>query len=155
DTLQSDSSAQRDRLRRATRQTGRPRRGDLGAARSETGGGAETTATAASAGWGNPSRWPEGPRDWFRAAARTELNWPGETEAGNAGEQPCRGITWWAHRVDEVGGVGAARLDAPVPHFVLRTSSNDRPLCLENSRRQAAELRSYPKSAILHFRPNQ
>jgi hypothetical protein len=27
----------------------------------------------------------------------------GETEAGSAGKQPCRGIAWWAHRHDEVG----------------------------------------------------
>jgi hypothetical protein len=26
---------------------------------------------------------------------------PGETEAGNAWTQPCRGITWWADRDDE------------------------------------------------------
>jgi len=26
---------------------------------------------------------------------------PGETEAGSAGMQPCRGITWWAHRDDD------------------------------------------------------
>jgi hypothetical protein len=26
---------------------------------------------------------------------------PGETEAGSAGMQPCRGIAWWAHRDDE------------------------------------------------------
>src|SRR6266576_4164410 len=26
---------------------------------------------------------------------------PGETEAGNAGMQPCRGIAWWAHRDDD------------------------------------------------------
>jgi hypothetical protein len=25
----------------------------------------------------------------------------GETEAGSAGTQPCRGITWWAHRDDK------------------------------------------------------
>jgi hypothetical protein len=30
---------------------------------------------------------------------------PSETEAGNAGKQPCRGITWWAHR-DDVQGRG-------------------------------------------------
>jgi hypothetical protein len=35
------------------------------------------------------------------------------------------------------------------------TSSNDRPRCLENSRREAAELCSYEKSASLHFRLNQ
>ena len=26
---------------------------------------------------------------------------PGQTEAGSAGMQPCRGITWWAHRDDD------------------------------------------------------
>jgi hypothetical protein len=26
---------------------------------------------------------------------------PAETEAGSAGMQPCRGITWWAHRDDD------------------------------------------------------
>jgi hypothetical protein len=26
---------------------------------------------------------------------------PGETEVGNAGMQPCRGIAWWAHPDDE------------------------------------------------------
>ncbi len=28
---------------------------------------------------------------------------PGETEAGNARTQPCRGITWWADRDDDRG----------------------------------------------------
>jgi hypothetical protein len=28
---------------------------------------------------------------------------PGETEAGTAGMQPCRGISRWAHRDDERG----------------------------------------------------
>src|SRR5438876_6407504 len=28
---------------------------------------------------------------------------PGETEAGSAGKQPCRGIAWWAHRDDDRG----------------------------------------------------
>jgi len=31
------------------------------------------------------------------------MNLPGETEAGSAGMQPCRGITWWAHRDDATG----------------------------------------------------
>ena len=26
---------------------------------------------------------------------------PGETEAGSAAMQPCRGIAWWAHRDDD------------------------------------------------------
>jgi hypothetical protein len=29
------------------------------------------------------------------------MSLPGETEAGSAGMQPCRGITWWAHRDDD------------------------------------------------------
>ena len=29
------------------------------------------------------------------------MNLPGETEADFAGMQPCRGITWWAHRDDD------------------------------------------------------
>ena len=29
------------------------------------------------------------------------MNLPGETEAGSAGMQPCRGISWWAHRDDD------------------------------------------------------
>jgi hypothetical protein len=28
------------------------------------------------------------------------MNLPGETEAGSAGMQPCRGIIWRAHRTD-------------------------------------------------------
>ena len=28
------------------------------------------------------------------------MNLPGETEAGSAGMQPCRGIIWRAHRAD-------------------------------------------------------
>jgi len=35
--------------------------------------------------------------------ARVTMTVPGETEAGSAGKQPCRGITWWAHRDDEPG----------------------------------------------------
>src|ERR1019366_8583771 len=31
---------------------------------------------------------------------------PGETEAGSAGTQPCRGIARWAHR-DDAGGRGS------------------------------------------------
>ena len=29
------------------------------------------------------------------------MSLPGETEAGTAGTQPCRGIAWWAHRDDD------------------------------------------------------
>jgi hypothetical protein len=41
---------------------------------------------------------------------------PGETEAGSAGKQPCRGIAWWAHRDDENG---ACELhSAPLPDSI-------------------------------------
>jgi len=33
--------------------------------------------------------------------AKVTMNLPGETEAGSAGKQPCRGIAWWAHRDDD------------------------------------------------------
>ncbi len=46
-------------------------------------------------------------------------------------------------------------IHAPIPHFLLWTSSNDKPRCLENSRRAAAELCRYEKSPALHFRLNQ
>jgi hypothetical protein len=42
------------------------------------------------------------------------LSGPGETEAGSAGTQPCRGITRWAHRVDEMGSV-EVRLKRSLP----------------------------------------
>ncbi len=32
---------------------------------------------------------------------RSTIPLPGETEAGTAGMQPCRGIAWWAHRDDD------------------------------------------------------
>jgi hypothetical protein len=58
---------------------------------------------------------------------------PGETEAGSAGMQPCRGIAWWAHRND-VAGRGS-------PPFALfpKTHRIGRPLCLENPRPEGAE----------------
>ncbi len=31
---------------------------------------------------------------------KATMNLPGETEAGSAGMQPCRGIAWRAHRDD-------------------------------------------------------
>ncbi|MDH4179851.1 MAG: integrase core domain-containing protein, partial [Armatimonadota bacterium] len=38
---------------------------------------------------------------------------PGETEAGSAGTQPCRGIARWAHQDDEVG---VRRTSSTPPH---------------------------------------
>jgi len=57
---------------------------------------------------------------------------PGETEAGSAGMQPCRGITWWAHR-DDVGRGGSPFAPFPKTHRI------GRPLCLENPRPEGAE----------------
>lgn len=41
---------------------------------------------------------------------------PGETEAGSAGKQPCRGIARWTHRDDEAGARGYG--PAPLPNFI-------------------------------------
>jgi hypothetical protein len=54
---------------------------------------------------------------------------PGETEAGTAGTQPCRGISRWAHRDDERGRSCAAQ-----------PPSDRKTPCLENPR---------PKGGIL------
>jgi hypothetical protein len=57
---------------------------------------------------------------------------PGETEAGTAGTQPCRGISRWAHRDDERGRESS---------FLRRPTPSDRKTpCLENPR---------PKGGIL------
>src|SRR5581483_8103515 len=91
------------------------------------------------------------------AGVRIRLNRPGETEVGQAGEPPGGGIIRWAPRVEEVGSARfrSSEIHAPVSHPVLWTSSNERPLCLENSRRAAAELCRYENSSALHFRLNQ
>ena len=39
---------------------------------------------------------------------------PGETEAGSAGMQPCRGIAWWAHRDDQERGNKLLALPSPI-----------------------------------------
>src|SRR5438093_1318801 len=76
--------------------------------------------TAPSASSLRPICWPGGRRrstpraiaSWRRRAGsgsyvgnrRREMvtmTMPGETEAGNAGMHPCRGIAWWAHRDDD------------------------------------------------------
>ena len=57
---------------------------------------------------------------------------PGETEAGSAGMQPCRGIAWRAHRDDVERG------SSPFALFP-KTHRIGRPLCLENPRPEGAE----------------
>jgi hypothetical protein len=53
---------------------------------------------------------------------------PGETEAGFAGTQPCRGIAWWAHR-------DAAAAGEPLAMCVSsrNTAAERKTPCLENS----------------------
>src|SRR5262249_15943664 len=50
---------------------------------------------------------------------------PGETEAGSAGMQPCRGIAWWAHRDDVERGCSPLALSP-------KTYRIGKPPCLEN-----------------------
>jgi hypothetical protein len=45
---------------------------------------------------------------------------PGETEAGSAGMQPCRGIAWWAHRNDD-----RERASSPLALFQNYIGSKD------------------------------
>ncbi len=52
---------------------------------------------------------------------------PSETEAGSAGMQPGRGITWRAHR-DDVGRGSSPFASFPKKHRI------GRPLCLKNPR---------------------
>jgi len=54
---------------------------------------------------------------------------PGETEAGTAGTQPCRGITRRAHRADaqQRGSQSSRAVDCE------EKPSDDRPPCLEKS----------------------
>ena len=60
---------------------------------------------------------------------------PGETEAGSAGTQPCRGISRWAHRADVLQrGTLTSRAAS-----WQEQSSDDRPPCLENPRPAGAE----------------
>lgn len=58
----------------------------------------------------------------------------GETEAGSAGMQPCRGITWRAHRNDDRERGGRCLCAPQNDHRI------GRPLCLENPRPKGGKL---------------
>ena len=74
---------------------------------------------------------------------------PGETEAGTAGTQPCRGISRWAHRDDERGREDSF-LRPPNLHRI------ERPPCLENPRPEGAEyLLAESAPAPFHAEPGQ
>src|SRR6266478_2279581 len=85
--LQPSAAAQRHRLCDADGYAGRPASGDPRRAGPEVGVGPRATSTASAAG------------SMSRRGATMIL--PGETEAGSAGMQPCRGIAWRAHRDDD------------------------------------------------------
>jgi len=74
-----------------------------------------TLSDLKTTGWfvAKPSTWLASAHDRGRVTRKPEvetagrggakMNLPGETEAGIAGTQPCRGIARWAHRDDEQG----------------------------------------------------
>ena len=72
---------------------------------------------------------------------------PGETEAGTAGTQPCRGISRWAHRDDERGRESS---------FLRRQTPSDRKTpCLENPRPKGGIFLSFGENLPLIFTLNQ
>src|ERR1019366_2516105 len=84
--LQPSPPAQRHRLCDAARYAGGPSSGDSRGTRPEAGIRPCTASTAPAAG---------------RMRHGVTMILPGETEAGSAGMQPCRGIAWWAHRDED------------------------------------------------------
>ena len=99
---------------------------------------------------------------WPSVGSGIKLNRPGESEAvppRRDGEPPGRWIIRWADHVAEVGSVRfrTRGTHAPILHFSLWTSSNDRPRCLETSHPDEirTELCRYEKSPALHFWLNQ
>src|SRR3989454_360042 len=95
--LQPSSSSQRDWICDTTGQAGGARGTNLCRARSQTGRRA-AAATDPPSGRAGKTEYR-----WRLVGPAAKLIAPGETEAGSAGKQPCRGITRWAHRDDEVG----------------------------------------------------
>jgi len=95
--LQPSSSSQRDWICDTAGQAGGARGTNLCRARSQTG------RRAAAATDPPPGRVGKTEYRWRLVGPAAKLIAPGETEAGSAGKQPCRGITRWAHRDDEVG----------------------------------------------------
>src|SRR5205807_7584499 len=79
---------------------------------------------------------------------RVTMTLPGETEAGSAGMQPCRGIAWWAHRDDVARGSSPSAL-SPKTHRI------GRPLCLENPRPEGGGALANGGTLLLHFTLNR
>src|SRR6266446_9536882 len=149
--LQSGSSSQRDRLRHAPGQAGRARAANLCRARSQTGGGAAAATTPPSErlilAAADRTRWTCYHR-WRSVGREAKLNRPGETEAGSAGTQPCRGITRWKLIEDDERGTAST---AVLPFFI----DFDRfPHALKIPAPKGRNT-SYRKPATLHFTLNQ
>ena len=66
-----------------------------------------------------PGFWP-GATDQLTRLTRARMLLPGETEAGSAGMQPCRGIAWRAHRNDEWQRRNVFLALLPNPHRIGR-----------------------------------
>ena len=132
-----------DWLRHTPGQAGRPRIADLCRPRSQAGRSSTAAATPPPAGPPRAAR-----SDWrlFRGGAK--LIRPGETEAGSAGKQPCRGIARWKLiEDDERGTVSIAVLPSFIgfdrfPHALKIPAPKGR-----NS--------SHRVTATLHFTLNQ
>ena len=86
--LQHGAVAQRNRVRDAGRHAGGPPKRDPGRPRPQAGAGATATSAAPSPGG---------------LTFGVTMALPGETDAGSAGKQPCRGIARRAHRDDDRG----------------------------------------------------
>ena len=86
--LQHGAVAQRDRIRDAGGHAGRTKGTDSRRARPQAGAGTRATSAAPSPGG---------------LTFGVTMALPGETEAGSAGKQPCRGIARRAHRDDDHG----------------------------------------------------
>ena len=73
---------------------------------------------------------------------------PGETEAGTAGTQPCRGIARWAHR-DDARGVSDPFSRRPKPPSDRKTP------CLENPRPKGGILTNGELASPFQAEPRQ
>src|SRR5215510_14777246 len=102
--VQHGATAQRDWLHDAGRHAGRASGGDPRGAGSQVG---RSSPAAAKAPAGSCLR------------RRATMTLPGETEAGSAGMQPCRGIPWWAHR-DDAERESLPFALSPKPHRIGR-----------------------------------
>ncbi len=126
--LQHGASAQRDRVRDAGGHAGGTTGGDSRRARPQAGAGAAATSATLSAGG---------------LSFGVTMAMPGETEAGSAGKQPCRGIARRAHRDDDHGR-GNERL-APTLHPI---GSIDPDALKIPARRAASTLTRSPRSPV-------